>query len=94
VCAEESRTELTNAIESIRTGRFQALPRELNRLHRNARRVQLASAVRLQSALDVVRRFITASESFESAESVGNDTQEGKQRSEGTPKIIIAQSYV
>ena len=88
------KKELTDAIDSIKTGRFQALPRELNRLHRNARRAQLAIAVQLRSALDVVRRFTTASDSYESADLVGNDTQEGKQRSAGTPKIIIVQSYV
>ena len=93
-CDSLEKNALTDAIDSIKAGRFQALPRELNRLHRHAQRARLAIAVQLRFALDVVRRFTTVPGDDESGDSAGSDTQEGKQRSAGTPRIIIAQSYV
>ncbi|MDE0685090.1 MAG: helicase-related protein [Candidatus Poribacteria bacterium] len=88
------KKELADAMDSIKDGRFQALPRDINRLHRRARTAQLAIAVQLRSALDVVRRFTTSSHDNEPRNLAGNDTQDRKQRYAGTPKIIIAQTYV
>lgn len=93
-CDAIEKIALADAIDSIKAGRFQALPRELNRLHRHAQRSRLAIAVQLRSALDVVRRFTRVPDGSDSDNLDGSGIPEGKKRSAGTPRIIIAQSYV
>ena len=92
--SEKEKQELAGAIDTIKIGRFQALPREINKLQRNAQRGRVALAVQLQSLLEIIRKYRPEEEKADTRDM--QDTGNGPQTEapDDLPRVIISQSYV
>lgn len=89
---EQEKSELAEAIEIVRVGRFQALPREINKLHRNAQRSRVTIAVKLRSALEIARRF-TMAEQPDDRDDGQVEEDKSNESAVGMPRVVISQSY-
>lgn len=87
---EKEKQELATGIETIKIGRFQALPRAITKLQKSAGRLNLA--VQLKSLLEIVRKY-------RSQEADTRDMQNTlillpTEAADDLPRVIISQSYV
>ncbi len=85
---EEEKRKLESAIETIKKGRFQALPRDINKLKNSTKNQNLTIADLLKRLLKIIDGYPLVSEpELDPEESL-------KKPVEDIPKIIIAQSYI
>lgn len=80
---DEQKTQITQAIRSIRLGRFQELVRRIIKLKKRAKRETIAPAEQLQEVLKIVTQY-------PHTESVAPKHDTGKPIA---PKVVISQSY-
>lgn len=92
---EQEKQAITQAIETIKLGRFQALERDVNKLQRNARRASLTNEVQLQSLLEIVHKHIPEVEEDTDIQDK-QSTEENLSTTpvDDQPKVIISQSYI
>ncbi|MGQ4808479.1 ATP-dependent RNA helicase RhlB [Candidatus Entotheonellaceae bacterium PAL068K] len=83
---KEEQQVLSTAIETIRKGKFQALPPAINKLQNSAKKGRLQTAVQLESLLTLIRLYPLEAEPEPATAS--------NELAENRPRIIISQSYV
>lgn len=89
---EKEKQELADAIATIKIGRFQGLPRDINKLQRTARKGRVALAVQLQSLLEIIRKYRSQEADTRGMQNTGNASP--SEETDDLPRVIISQSYV
>ena len=87
---EKEKQELAAAIETIKIGRFQALPRAITKLQKSAGRLNLA--VQLKSLLEIIRKYWHQEADTQDVQNTGNWPP--TEAADDLPRVIISQSYV
>ena len=91
---EKEKQELAGAIDTIKIGRFQALPREINKLQRTAQKGRVALAVQLQSLLEIIRKYRPPEEEADTWDRQEPGNGPPAAVTDDFPRVIISQSYV
>ncbi len=85
---EEEKQKLGSAIEIIKRGKFQALPRDINNLQNSTKNQNLKTTDLLERLLKIIDKYPLGLElELDSEESI-------KKPAENMPRVIIAQSYI
>lgn len=83
---EEEKEILEVAIQTIRKGKFQPLPRDVIKLQNQSKKGRLQTAVQLESLLRIVRRYPMVPESDENTSL--------NEPADDLPSVILSQSYI
>ena len=92
--SDQEKQAITQAIETIKLGRFQALERYVNKLQRNARRSSLTAEIQLQSLLEIIHKHIPKVEDTDAQDEQNTDSNLSTVTVDDQPKVIISQSYI
>ena len=91
---EKDKRDLAGAIDTITRGRFQSLPRDINKLHTGAKKRRLPPAVQLQSLLAIIRKHVPDADGADARETQRTGNGAPTAAADDPPRVIISQSYV
>ncbi len=91
---EKEKQDLARAVDTIKMGRFQSLPRDVNRLQTRAEKGHLETAVQLRDLLDIIRRYLSQVEDADARQRQNSDNEPPTGAADDLPRVIISQSYV
>ena len=92
--SDQEKQAITQAIETIKIGRFQALERDVNKLQKNAKQSSLTTEVQLRYLLEIVHKRIPKTEDIDVQEEQNTESNLSGVPIDDQPKIIISQSYI
>ena len=92
--SEKEKQNLAAAIDTLKKGRFQAFPREINKLQKNAKKEPVALAVQLQSLLHIISKHLPKVEEAEARDRPDTGNGPPAKAANDLPTVIISQSYV
>lgn len=94
------RNALDQAIELIKRGRFQSLPKDINNLYRKIKKSPTPPARQLDALLQIINKYLSPENPLPTHEIHSPRNEESERQTTSapwkytTPKIIISQSYV
>ena len=91
---EKEKQDLAGAIDTIKTGRFQGLPRDINKLQKSATKARQDTAVQLQFLLRTIHKHMPKVEDADARDMQNTDNGPRTQAADALPRVIISQSYV
>ena len=92
--SEKEKQNLAAAIDTLKKGRFQAFPREINKLQKNAKRGPVALAVQLRSLLQILSKHLPKVEEADARDRPDTGNGPPTKAANDLPRVIISQSYV
>ena len=91
---EKEKQDLAGAIDTIKMGRFQGLPRDINKLHTGAKKGRLNPAVQLQSLLEILHKHIPNADGADARDTQHTGNGAPTEAADDRPRVIISQSYI
>lgn len=91
---EKEKQDLAGAIDTIKIGRFQNLPRDINRLQTGAKKGSLNTAVQLQSLLEIIHKHIPNMDGADARDTQNPGNEAPPAAADDLPRVIISQSYI
>lgn len=86
---QEEKNIITLAKESILKGKFQKLPREINELRNNQKKVRMNGTVLLETLLKIIKQY-----PLEQKEEISDNIPKVKKNKNIKPRIIISESFI
>ena len=91
---EKAKQDLAGAIDTIKMGRFQGLPRDINKLQTGAKKGRLNTAVQLQSLLEIIHKHIPNADGADARDTQNTGNGAPTEAADDPPRVIISQSYI
>ena len=91
---EKEKQDLAGAIDTIKIGRFQGLPRDINKLQTGAKKGDLNTAVQLQSLLKIIHKHIPNVDGADARDTQNPGNGAPTEAADDLPRVIISQSYI
>ena len=91
---EKEKQDLAGAIDTIKMGRFQSLPRDINKLQTGAKKGRLNTAVQLQSLLEILHKHIPNADGADARDTRNTGNGAPTEEADDPPRVIISQSYI